>query len=330
MPTVESVTGPLEADQLGTTLTHEHLCVRDEGVTMQFPQMGTLGLDPEPVQVSSDGVLDVALRCARDLVERGIETIIEPSCLFLGRDVGLMRRASEETGLQVIPCTGVYTYDHLPESLTSRDADQIADLFVHDIETGIQGSEVKAAFIKCAADEPGLTENVEKVHRAAARASARTGAPIMAHSRPASGTGPKQVAIFTEEGVDPAKVQIAHTGDSDDLGYIEGLLETGVFIGMDRYGLDIFLPYAQRNETVTALLERGHADRMLLSADFCGTLDYYPLGAAKALVEAGMIDGWSMNIVPDRVLPDLREAGMTEEQERAMMVENPRRWIAGE
>jgi phosphotriesterase-related protein len=329
MPTVESVTGPLEAERLGKTLTHEHLCVRDEGVTMQFPQMGTSGLDPEPVEVPSDGVLDVALRCARDLVEREIETIIEPSCLFLGRDVGLMRRVSEETGLQVVPCTGVYTYDYLPISLTTRDADQIADLFVHDIETGIQGSEVKAAFIKCAADEPGLTENVEKIHRAAARASVRTGAPIMAHSRPASDTGPKQVEIFTEEGVDPAKVQIAHTGDSDDLGYIEGLLETGVFIGMDRYGLDLFLPYAKRNETVTALLERGHAERMLLSADFCGTLDYYPLATGRVMLEAGMIDGWSMNIVPDRVLPDLREAGMTEEQERTMLVENPRRWIAG-
>ena len=329
MPTVESVTGPIEADELGKTLAHEHLCVRDEGVTAQFPQMGTSALDPEPVEVPADGVLDVALRCARDLVEREIETIIEPSCLFLGRDVGLMRRVAEETGLQVIPCTGIYTYDHLPVSLTSRDADQIADLFVHDIETGIQGSEVKAAFIKCAADEPGITENIEKVHRAAARASLRTGAPIMAHSRPASGTGPKQVAIFAEEGVDPAKVQVAHTGDSDDLDYIESVLETGAFIGLDRYGLDLFLPYAKRNETAVALLERGHADRMMLSADYCGTLDYYPLAVEQQMFAAGMIDGWSMNIVPDRVLPDLREAGMSPEQERAMMVENPRRWIAG-
>jgi phosphotriesterase-related protein len=329
MATVETVTGPIDAEGLGRTLTHEHLCVRDEGVVAQFPQMKTSALDPEPVEIPSDRVLDVALRCARDLVEREIATIIEPSCLFLGRDVGLMRRVSDETGLQVVPCTGIYTYDYLPISLTSRDADQIADLFVHDIENGIQGSDIKAAFIKCAADEPGITENIEKIHRAAARASLRTGVPIMAHSRPASGTGPKQVAIFTEEGVDPAKIQIAHTGDSDDLDYIEGLLETGVFIGLDRYGLELFLPYAQRQATATALLERGHADRMLLSADYCGTLDYYPLETEKQMFAAGMIDGWSMNIVPDRVLPELRDAGMTAEQERAMLVENPRRWIAG-
>src|SRR5205085_8775710 len=107
-----------------------------------------------------------------------------------------------------------------------------------------------------------------KVHRAVARASVQTGAPIMAHSRPASNTGPRQVEIFREEGVDPALIQIAHTGDTDDLDYIEGLLDTGVFIGMDRYGLEMFLPIDRRNATVAELLRRGYADRMLISQDF--------------------------------------------------------------
>src|ERR671926_357284 len=110
---------------------------------------------------------------------------------FRGRDEELLRRIAEETGLNIVPCTGIYTYDHLPHFFQNRDADAMADLFVHDIEQGIQGTDIKAAFIKCAADEPGITPNVEKLHRAAARASARTGAPIMAHSRPASNTGPR-------------------------------------------------------------------------------------------------------------------------------------------
>ena len=102
-----------------------------------------------------------------------------------------------------------------------------------------------------------MTPNVEKIHRAAARASIQTGRPIMAHSRPASGTGLEQMRIFEEEGVDPAKVQVAHTGDTDDLDYIERLLDTGCWIGMDRYGLDLFLPTEQRQKTVLALLEQG-------------------------------------------------------------------------
>ena len=112
-----------------------------------------------------------------------------PRCSWAATS-SFMKRVSEETGLQVVPCTGIYTYDHLPQFFMNRDPDQIAELFVSDIEQGIQGTEIKAAFIKCAADEPGVNENIEKIHRAAARASLKTGAPIMAHSRPASNTGP--------------------------------------------------------------------------------------------------------------------------------------------
>ncbi len=203
----------------------------------------------------------------------------------------------------------------------------MADLFVHDIEVGIQGTEIKAAFLKCAADEPGITPNIEKVHRAVARASVRTGRPIMAHSRPASDTGPRQVEIFLEEGVPPERIQIAHTGDTDDLDYIERLLDAGVYIGMDRYGLEIFLPMERRNATVIALLERGYAERMFLSQDFCATLDWYPPEVALQLMEQGAAKDWSMTLVFDQVIPALRDAGMTDEQLETMMVSNPKRWL---
>ena len=327
MGTVETVGGAIDAEQLGTTLVHEHLQARDEAVFAQWPHVRTIAEEEPPHEVDSDGAYELAARLAGRVVELGVQTICDPTAMFLGRDVEFMRRISAEAGLQVVACTGIYTYDHLPQFFLTRDPDQIADLFVHDIERGIQGTEIKAAFIKCAADEPGITDNVEKVHRAAARASNRTGAPIMAHSRPASETGPRQIEIFTEEGVDPARVQIAHTGDTDDLDYIERVLEAGVFIGMDRYGLELYLPYEQRQRTVLALLERGHADRMLLSADHCATLDWFPLGVAEQMLAAGLAKDWSMTLVPERVLPELREVGMTADQERTMMVENPKRWL---
>lgn len=326
MAQVETVTGPLDAAELGTTLIHEHLIVRDEAVHEQWPHAGTAKEEP-PYRVEPGDELGVAIDAARGAVERGVKTICDPSAMFLGRDVRLMRTVAEETGLQVVPCTGIYTYDHLPQFFLSRDADQIAEFFVHDIERGIQGTDIKASFIKCAADEPGVTENIEKVHRAAARASLRTGAPIMAHSRPASETAPRQIEIFEEEGVDLSRVQIAHTGDTDDLDYIERILDKGVFIGMDRFGLELFLPFERRIPTVSALLERGYAERMFLSADSCATLDYYAVEAIGQVVAAGLAKDWNINMVPDRVLPDLREAGMSAEQERTMMVDNPIRWL---
>jgi phosphotriesterase-related protein len=327
MPTVETVTGSLDAEELGTTLIHEHLQARDEAVFAQWPHMRTIAEEEPLHDVDADGAFEIAARLAARLVELGVRTICDPSAMFLGRDVAFMRRVSEQTSLQVVPCTGIYTYDYLPPFFAARDADQIADLFVHDIEQGIQGAEIKAAFIKCAADEPGVTDNIEKVHRAAARASVRTGAPIMAHSRPASDTGPQQIEIFESEGVDLGRVQIAHTGDTDDLDYIERVLDKGVFIGMDRYGLELYLPYERRQKTVLELLERGYAERMFLSADHCGTLDWFPLPVAEQMLAAGMAKDWAMTLVPERVLPELREAGMTPEQERTMMVDNPRRWL---
>jgi phosphotriesterase-related protein len=327
MATVETVTGRIDAAELGTTLIHEHLIYRDEAVASWWPHVGSMVPVDPPRACGPEELHDVAVENARAVVERGVKTICEPTGMFGGRDVLFSRRVSEETGLQVVPCTGIYTYDYLPMFFVARDADAMADLFVHDIEQSIQGTGIKAAFLKCAADEPGVTENIEKVHRAVAQASVRTGAPIMAHSRPASNTGPRQIEIFEQEGVDLSKVQIAHTGDTDDLDYIERLLDKGVYIGMDRYGLELYLPIERRNATVTALLERGYADRMFLSQDYCATFDWFPVEVEQQLLTAGAAKGWSMTLVFDQVIPALREAGMTDDQLQTMMVENPKRWL---
>jgi phosphotriesterase-related protein len=156
----------------------------------------------------------------------------------------------------------------------------------------------------------------------------QTGAPIMAHSRPASNTGPRQVQIFLEEGVDPTLIQIAHTGDTDDLDYIERLLDTGVFIGLDRYGLEMFLPIDRRNATTAELLRRGYADRIMLSQDFCATIDWFPEQAVEALLAQGLVRDWSMTLVFEQVLPTLRAEGvLTDDHVETIFVDNPRRWL---
>ncbi|MBA3263964.1 MAG: phosphotriesterase [Thermoleophilaceae bacterium] len=317
MPTVETTGGPVDVDQLGLTLIHEHFRATDEAGRFQFPHLYVEQAD-----------WDAAIADANAVRGHGVRTVVEPSALFLTRDARFSKRVADESGLNVVLATGVYTYDHLPQFLLNRDEDGVAAIFVHELEHGIQGTEIKPAFIKCAADEPGVTPNVEKIHRAAARASKQTGRPIMAHSRPASATGLEQMRIFDEEGVDPAKVQIAHTGDTDDLDYIERLLETGCWIGMDRYGLDLFLATEQRNATVLALLERGYADRMFLSQDYCSTIDWFPLEVQDYL-RANEVPDWSMTFLFETVIPELKQRGMTDAQLDQMMVENPKRWLAG-
>ena len=318
MGEVQTTGGPVDSSELGRTLIHEHFRGRDEAVAHQWPHV-----------YDEDEEWRASIEQANAVKEHGVKTIVEPTAMLLGRNVDLLKRIGDETGLNIVPCTGIYTYDHLPQFFLFRDADQMAEFFVHDIEQGIQGTDVKAAFIKCAADEPGLTDNIEKVHRAAARASVRTGAPIMAHSRPASNTGPRQVEIFLEEGVAPEKVQIAHTGDSDDLDYIEGLLDKGVYIGLDRYGLPMFLPTENRNRTTLELLNRGYVERMFLSADFVVALDWFPPEAVEGIIGGGLVEeDWSMTLLFERIIPALKEGGTTDEQLDTMLVDNPARWLS--
>jgi phosphotriesterase-related protein len=169
---------------------------------------------------------------------------------------------------------------------------------------------------------------VEKIHRAVARASVQTGAPIMAHSMPAVETGPRQVAIFEEEGVDLARVQIAHCGDSEDVAYIERLLDKGVYVGLDRYGLEMYLPIDKRNATAAELLRRGHAERIMISQDFCASIDWFPAEAAEVFEGSGAIRNWSMTLVFESVCPSLREMGvMDDEVFDTIFRKNPARWL---
>ena len=315
MAAVETVNGPIDVEQLGLTLIHEHFRAADEGVRFQFPHL-----------YDEQEEWDRAIADARAVRSHGVATVVEPSALFLTRDAAFSKRVADESGLQVVLATGIYTYDHLPQPLMTRDEDGLADIFVYEIENGIQGTGIKPALIKCAADAAGVTPNVEKVHRAVARASNRTGKPIMAHSRPASGTGPEQMRIFIDEGVDPALVQVAHTGDTDDLDYIERLLDTGCFIGLDRYGIDIYLPTENRQVTTLTLLERGYADRMFIAQDYCSTIDWFPRELQDYL-KANEVPDWSMTFLFEKVIPELRERGMTDEQVDQMMVENPKQWL---
>lgn len=317
MSSVNTVQGPVDAGELGMTLIHEHVRFRDEAVAENWPG-----------RYDAEAEMAAAVEAVSAASERGVRTIVDPTTMFGGRDVRFMRDVAERTGVRIVACTGIYTYDFLPHYFENRDADVIAQHFVDDIEQGAQETDVRAAFLKCAADAPGVTENVEKVHRACARASVQTGVPIMAHSMPAAGTGPRQVEIFLEEGVAPEKIQIAHCGDTDDLDYIEGLLDQGVYVGLDRYGLEMYLPMDRRNATAAELLRRGHAERIFVSQDFCATIDWFPAEAAEALQAQGAIRNWSMTLVFDEVLPALRETGVLDDAtEKTIFEENPGRWL---
>jgi phosphotriesterase-related protein len=325
MPTVETVRGPIDTADMGPTLMHEHVFV----------------LSTEHVQNYGDGewwdederVADAVTKLD-ELKALGIDTILDPTVWGLGRYIPRVQRVAEQTDLNIIVATGLYTFDEVPHQYEHRGPGLLLDLprdpmvddFTHDLTAGIAGTGVKAAFLKCVVEAKGLTPGVERNLRACAATHRATGAPITVHTSVANQAGRMAVQVFRDEGVDLTKVVIGHAGDSNDLDYLSELAEAGCLLGMDRFGLDIYNPTSSRVDTIVALAERGYADRMVLAHDASCYIDYFPGVEAQAAKEQ-IAPNWNFTHISKDVLPMLRERGVTEEQVRQMLVEAPRRYF---
>jgi phosphotriesterase-related protein len=226
-----------------------------------------------------------------------------------------------------VVATGVYTYNDVPMYFhftgpggALGDGEPMVDMFVSDIEHGIADTGVKAAILKCATDEPGVTPGVERVLRAVAKAHRRTGVPISTHTHAATRRGLEQQRIFTDEGVDLTRVVIGHSGDTTDLDYLDELIGNGSYIGMDRFGADVFLPFEDRVNTVARMCERGHADKMVLSHDASCFIDWLPEEVVPVV-----LPNWHYLHIHNDVIPALKDRGVTDEQLTTMLVGNPRK-----
>ena len=321
MASIETMGGALDTDRLGRVLMHEH--VFNITFDVQACHPGFNGWDEE-VEIPK------AQRQLRELKEAGYDTIVELSVIGLGRRLDLLERAVDGSGLQVVLATGLYTYDVLPRLWhfsgpgTMLGGDEPLDeLFRRDIEQGIAGSSIKAGMLKCAVDEPGLTDHVRRVLLSCCRVHHATGTPMTVHTHPATERGLEVLDVLREQGVDPARVVLAHCGDSTDLDYLEKLAASGAVLGMDRFGLDVILPFEERVATVATLCERGYADRMILSHDANCFSDWFPPG-----LEQQVMPNWHFLHIEQDVLPALRERGVSAAQIETMLVEVPRRFFS--
>lgn len=307
MATVSTVTGPVDTSDLGFTLMHEHIIVKSPGVVENFPSVWDRAEEVER-----------AVTRLRDVATRGVKTIVDVTTADIGRDIDFVGEVARRSGMQIIVATGLWL--DVPRYFHSRSADVMAELFLKEINEGIAGTQVKAGVIKCATDEAGASGQLEKVLRACARVHRSTGVPITTHTFAAGQRGTEQQDIFESEGVDLSRVVIGHSGDSKDIDYLSRLIGRGSYIGMDRFGLDMFLPTADRVATIAQLCKMGHADKMVLSHDANSYIDSFE----RPLLEMTSPD-WHYNFIPDSVIPALLDAGVTERQIQQMTVENPRR-----
>ena len=319
MPTIETATGPIDSASLGRVLMHEHVFIISPEMQHNVPE----DWGDEETRLA-----DAATRL-QDLKSAGIDAILDPTALGLGRYIPRIGVLAARIDLKILVATGLYTFNELPHYWGRRTpgsgpngSDPMVNLFVRDIVEGIAGTGIKAAVIKCATDRPGMTPGVERVLRACAQAHRATGAPITTHTNAAQRRGLEQQEIFRSEGVDLSRVVIGHCGDSDDLGYLEELIANGSILGMDRFGIDGYLPTAQRVAVVAELCQRGYADRMVLSHDASCYLDWIP-----GEIPPSTMPHWHYLHISRDVLPALREAGVTEAQIDTMLVDTPKQLL---
>jgi phosphotriesterase-related protein len=316
MSLVQTVRGPIEPEALGKTLMHEHVFVLSPEVLTNWPT----GWRREE-QVAK------AVERLGELSEAGIDTIVDLTVVGLGRDIELVQEVATQVDLNIVVATGLYTYNDLPhyfdyrgEQFQPSGLDALEEFFLQDVEESIAGSGVRPGIFKCCTDSPGLTPGVERVLRAVARAHRKTGLPISTHTDAHNKRGLDQQRVFAEEGVDLSRVVIGHSGDSTDLDYLEELAGRGSTLGMDRFGVDAYCSTADRVATVVKMCERGHADQMVLSHDAACHIDWFDPAFISQVQP-----NWHFLHISRDVIPMLEEAGVSDEQVRAMLVDNPRR-----
>ena len=312
MATVETVLGPMDASELGTVLSHEHVLISLGDDIHRFPWMFDM-----------DRTRRVIVDELKEAKSGGVDTLIDLTAPDLGRDVEFVREVAREAGINVVVATGVWR--DLSFSFRARTPDENAEIFVHEIEAGIGNTDIRAGVIKVANDAEGVAPEYETVLRGAARATKRTGCPISTHHWAPLKVGLRQVEIFQEEGTPMDRVCIGHSADSTDVEYLETLLRAGVYLSMDRYPGSGDRPnWEQRNATVASLVERGWANRLMLGHD------YAPLPVRAGAPDRPRTEPTRYTFLHRVALPALREAGVSEDAIHTMMVDVPRRFLTGE
>lgn len=316
---INTVRGPVGADRLGVTLTHEHIFVLNEDYRLNFL----------PDWDDSAQIASAVERLGR-LKAAGVDTLMDVSVAGLGRNVERIAKVAAQVDLNIVLATGLYTFHDLPfqfhytgPGLGLDGPDPMDETFIRDLTVGIGDTDITAGFLFCAIEAEGLSAGVERVMRAVGRAAVATGAPVIVHTNPHTRSGLIAQRVLAEEGVDLTRVQIGHCGDTTNLDYLMQLADAGSILGLDRFGLDVLLPYSDRFATLMALIEKGYADRIALSHDaFCFS-DWFDESKRREVAP-----DWDYFQVTGRVIPDLLAAGVSTQVIDTIMRYGPRDFLA--
>jgi phosphotriesterase-related protein len=331
---LNTVTGPVTADQLGLTLPHEHLANDSRGAVQKprapelewlrgvktSPELAWL-LRDEPYACLDHCVLDDAASITVDLIAfaaAGGRTIIDLTPPGIGRDPQALRGFAERTGLQIVMGSGWYLERfHLPRVSVASEEQLSAELIA---EFGAEG--IRPGVIGEIGVSPEFTSAEHKTLRAAARAQRETGVPLFVHL-PGWQRRAHEVLdiVLGDYGVAPPAVVLCHMDPSgEDQDYQRAVADRGVWLEFDMIGMPFTYPGEGTSpspdrtaQAIAGLIRSGHGAQLLLSHDVF----------LKSMLTAYGGNGFCY--VPTLFARRLRDCGVPAETTKGLLTINPAR-----
>jgi predicted metal-dependent phosphotriesterase family hydrolase len=307
MAHVQTVLGPVPPESLGFTLPHEHTQIALWHIPARWDYWQLTRDEP------------VILEELERYRAAGGSALVDVTPAGMQRDPEWLRGLATASKLHLVMGAGWYRTAYYPAEalIERRSVDDLADELVREATVGVGETGIRPGIIgEIGTDKPWLSPAEERVHRAAARASRRTGLAITTHAV-LSPVGLAQLRVFEEEGADPSRVVIGHADSYPNLEHYLEIIRRGANIEFDFLGMSFSAVERHGEgrvvELLLELLSRGHADRILLSQDVChdSQLKRYEGHGYVYLLEV--------------FLPRLRAAGVGDAEIDQLTMDNPRR-----
>ena len=319
MTNITTVLGPRAADALGKTLIHEH-------VIIGFPGWY---LDNRWPKYERGEAMARAVDAFERIKDFGVQSFVDPCPNDLGRDVEFSAELAQKTGVNIVCSTGLY-YEAagIPYLMRGLEEAELTEIFLKEIEDGVGDTGIKPGVVKVATGDGVVSDYERKVVTAAARAAHHAGLPVMSHTENCT-CGHDQIDIVTGAGIAPDRFIVGHSDGADALDYQASLAERGVFVGFDRFGIELFAPDAVRVKNFKALADKGYVRQLMMSQDYVTVAKGGLPGVPPGTKVEDILPNWGLTHIFERIIPQLKAEGMTDADFETILVENPRRFLAG-
>jgi len=305
---LQTIKGAIPVDEFGLILPHEHLFTDLRGPST-----------PNYATAEASDVVRIVSPCLKEASTAGVTALVECSTIGVGRNIQILKAISDTTPIHIIVPTGMYREEYFPVEMKSMAVEELAQLWIQELTTGIEGTRIRAGFIKISMSDDGPTALEERSLQAASLASQQTSAVVASHT--ANGiVFEKELKILTKSGLDPSRFIWVHANlEADSKKHISAA-KAGAYVEFDGVGAQWQSQEAMING-VLHLIEAGYIDNILLSHD----AGWYDPGSESGEPEGG-IRGYTA--LMDEFIPALESRGVSKKEINQITHDNPARAFA--